>query len=156
MPGKKFPGGRPDQRVAEVRREIARAVCGAEDYHRWRTTKWLRKRPLWLWNKVHHALCVAPLDPAVLNNLVTGFGIDGALQLQAVAKLGPPGRLALAEVLAGPTPAWRGPPWGSPWGSPWRIKNFVIWNWHQVELGLASCRGERMIRPPGGPPVNPR
>jgi hypothetical protein len=122
MPGKKFPGGRPEQRLAQTRREIAWAVLSEQDYRRWCTTRWLRRRPLWLWDKVHHALCIAPPDPAILIKLVTCFGIDGALQLQAVAELGPPGRLALAEVLAGLAPAWRGPPWGSPWGSPWRIK----------------------------------
>jgi hypothetical protein len=57
-----------------------------------------------------------------LIRLVTIFGLAGAGAVIETAALGPPGRLALAEVLAPPVPAWRGPPWGSPWGSPWRIE----------------------------------
>ena len=122
---KKFPGGRIDQRLAQTRREIAWAVLSDAEYRRWRTTRWLRRRPLWLWDRVHHALCVAPPEPRVLIRLVTCFGVDGGLWLQVCAELGPPGRLALAEVLA-PKPArdliGRGPPWGSPWNTtPWRI-----------------------------------
>jgi hypothetical protein len=121
MAGKKFPGGRADQRLAQTRRELAWSVLNASEFRRWESTRWLRRRPWWLWDRVYHALCVAPPDPAVLIKLVTCFGIDGAQWLQLCAELGSPSRLVLAEVLARPEPAWRGPPWGSAWGTKWRI-----------------------------------
>jgi hypothetical protein len=58
MPGKKFPGGRIDQRLAQTRRELAWAVLSADEFRRWQTTRWLRRRPWWLWDRIYEALCV--------------------------------------------------------------------------------------------------
>ena len=116
MPGKKFPGGRPEQRIAAVRYWIARTVLPEADWKRWASTPRLRRRPWWLYDRVHKTLWCSRPDPAVLLRLVAAFGIEGARAIVDAAEPGPPSRIALIQALAG---IRRSTPWGSPWGSPW-------------------------------------
>jgi hypothetical protein len=117
MPGKKVPGGRPEQRIAAVRYWIARSVLPEAEWKRWQATRWLRRRETWLYDRVHKVLWCSPPDPGVLIRLVAAFGIEGARVIIETAELGPPGRMGLAAALAERS---RGTPWGSPWGSAWR------------------------------------
>jgi hypothetical protein len=117
MRGKKFPGGRPEQRIAAVRYWIARTVLPEADWKRWQTSRSLRRRPWWLYDRVHEVLWCSPPDPGVLIRLVAAFGIEGARAIVDAAEFGPASRIALIEALAGRDRRSR--PWGSPWGSSW-------------------------------------
>jgi hypothetical protein len=106
MAGKKFPGGRLDQRVALVRQRLAWAA-GPEIYAIWRTSRWHRRRPGWLWGTIDRLA----RDPTQ--------AVAFCARLALVT--GDPERVlrTLAELAAG---SWEAPRWNAtPWNAvPWR------------------------------------